>query len=407
MTVRVSIVFGLLLASLWAACNVSYPDGTIACSSDADCPGRFTCRPGAGGGRTLLCFREAAQQSPAMGHEDGGGDRAEPPKAGTHAEPQAGASAQPSDSVVDQGPTGGDPEEPADGDDGGVREPPRDGGKGGTSACDPSADACEPGATRVVMEPCGPCNSGTQRSTLRCNSDCRWGDPEPLGECSDITAQCEPGDTKPEVQPCACGRTQTRTATCSDRCEWVPGTWTACDLAGVECAPGDEELETRSCQCGRSQSRGKVCSEACRWEVRGDWSECDLSGVQCQPGQTGSQTRMCAGCGTVPQQRSCAADTCNWGPWMDMGTCPVCEDPSRPPATSAREPERFGRVYVEFCDYLTSEHPAGTVCRTYSGESVDAAAVAECIADATDIVCGGVRQPAWLCNRSATDCRRL
>ncbi|HTU61744.1 MAG TPA: hypothetical protein VMF89_24980, partial [Polyangiales bacterium] len=280
--------------------------------------------------------------------------------------------------------------------------------------------------TDTPMLPCGWCNTGTQRATRTCGEDCRWSTPEPSGQCSNVTAACEPGAEKPDSRGCECGRTQTRTLTCSDTCTWVEGAWGACELSAVECLPGDTMPETQACECGRTQSRTATCSDTCTWTrgawgecdlsgveclpgatmpetqacecgrmqsrtmtcsdsctwVEGAWGACDLNGVQCKPGQTEMRTVACSSCGTRVQQRSCAANSCTWGGWSEVSSACAssCEDCAE----------------VQFCEAPSNQpNPGGTKCRQTSRACTREQALADCQED-IPVVCGSVHQPFYM-----------
>jgi len=297
---------------------------------------------------------------------------------------------------------------------------------GSTARCDAARVECEPGSMESLTVPCGRCNSGTQRAVHTCGADCRWGALEPSGACSNETAACDPRDSRSETRGCECGRTQSRTLTCSDTCEWIPGAWDACDLAGLECKPGQTAPETRDCECGRTQSRTKTCSDSCTWVagawsacdltgleckpgqtapetrgcecgrmqsrtkscsdsckwVSGEWGACDLAGVECTPGQTQMQTVACASCGTRTQQRGCAADSCKWGAWADVSSACAssCEDCAE----------------VQFCKAPSGQpNPGGTKCRQMLKACTHEQALTDCQQD-IPVVCGAVSQPFFM-----------
>jgi hypothetical protein len=253
--------------------------------------------------------------------------------------------------------------------------------EGDAGQCDEASAECEPGTSETQMLPCGLCNTGTQRATRSCGADCRWGAPKPSGQCTNVTASCEPGDEQPESRGCECGRTQSRTNTCSDSCTWVEGAWGECDLSGIACSPGDTMPETRACECGRTQSRTNTCSDSCTWGA-GAWGECNLDGVQCKPGETQMQTVACASCGTRVQQRSCAANSCTWGDWSDI--------------SSACASSCYDCAEVQFCEAPANQpNPGGTKCRQTSGACTREQALADCQAD-IPVVCGTVHQPFYM-----------
>lgn len=342
---------------LLAGCSASYPDGKIACSSNAECPSGFTCRTRNPAGSSLFCFTGPAPEqtdSGPRGSEDGAaiGGNSSTGESKVGAREDAGP--RMTDSVAGADAAGGA---------GGAGSAgANEGGRGGANAagdgsmgardggpaadgstetgdaeavtgCDEALFECEPGTTETQQLPCGLCNTGTQRAARSCGTDCRWGTPEPSGECTDVTAACEPGEEMAESRGCECGRTQARTLTCSDSCTWVGGEWGACDLTGVEC----------------------------------------------QPGMTQTQTVACASCGTRTQQRSCAADSCSWGDWSDVSSACAssCEDCTE----------------VQFCMAPSDQpNPGGTKCRQTDRACTREQALADCQED-IPVVCGRVSEP--------------
>lgn len=321
------------LLCVLAGCSASYPDGKIACNDGNECPSGFICRARGAAGTERFCFTSGASELPDTGPSSAtntagvGGDQA------GNNEVVPGKDGGPTPSGSDMS-TGGaaDGGQPRDG------SVPDEAGTDTSDAgdCDDATAECEPGTSEKQMLPCGPCNTGTQRSTRSCGADCRWGAPEPSGQCTNLTAVCEPGDEKSESRDCECGRTQTRTTTCSDSCTWG--------------SPA--------------------------------WGECNLTGVQCEPGATQLQTVACTSCGTRVQQRSCAANSCTWGGWSELSSACAssCDDCAE----------------VQFCEAPADQpNPGGTKCRQTSRLCTREQALADCQAD-IPVVCGTVHQPFYM-----------
>ena len=394
-----------LWMGVWAGCSASYPDGKILCSDADECPSGFTCRTRDAADGERFCFANAAAEpadsgpqpstsgAAVGGHEAATGTSEVAPvtdggptttTAGSSGSSDTSASeAAGSGSPANEGDASFDPMDAAVAGHGGNGGHGEEAGMatGDAGHCDDATAECDPGTSETQMLPCGSCNTGVQRAQRSCGTDCRWGTPEPSGQCTNVTAACEPGDEKPESRGCACGRTQSRTLTCSDSCTWVEGAWGECDLSGVECLPGDTMPETQACECGRTQSRTMTCSDSCTW-TGGAWGECDLAGVQCKPGQTQMQTVACASCGTRVQQRSCAANSCTWGGWSDLSSACAssCDDCAE----------------VQFCQAPSNQpNPGGTKCRQTSRACTREQALADCQAD-IPVVCGTVHQPFYM-----------
>lgn len=174
---------------------------------------------------------------------------------------------------------------------------------------------CGPGSSADPVS-CGNC--GTRVDI--CNATCQW----ETGICVD--EGCTPDDEQEQTDtavPCGnCGlKTQKRTRTCSDSCQW--GAWTewsdvtSCASQGV-CAPDaeDEEEQTGvSCgDCGtKSQIRTRTCSSQCSWGEWSGWSDSSgCVGQGCNPGN--SYPENCANGGT---QIVTCNDSCQW----ETGEC--------------------------------------------------------------------------------------
>lgn len=394
----------ITLAMLCVSCTARYPNGTIACGTDDDCPSGFTCQPRASSGE-LFCFDHAQATTanlPSMEAPDAdaavsGEPPTTPPDASTQdarsnagmgempaatggmaagALAGAGAGGRAAGMGAQAGLSG---QSGAAGQASSADAGVLDGGL--MPACDPARKECERGATTNVMFPCGWCGSGTQTAARSCGDDCRWSMPVASGACMNVSAACEPGAHVTDAQTCACGRTQMRARTCSDSCEWITEDWGPCDLTGVECTPGASMPETRRCECGRTQTRPKACSDSCHW-VTGAWSACDLDGVECKPGDSQTRTVDCATCGTRSEQRSCAADSCKWGAWSQLSAAcaSACEDCAE----------------VQFCMAPSGQpNPGGTKCRQTLKACTHEQALADCNQD-IPVVCGKATQPFYM-----------
>jgi hypothetical protein len=137
---------------------------------------------------------------------------------------------------------------------------------------------CRPGET----DTCGNCGTRT------CTSSLQWGPCQDEGVC-----------TPRATTPTSCGSCGTRIDTCSNTCQWTPGT-----CAGGVCAPG----ATITVACGNCGTRVDTCSNSCEWTP----GACTGEGV-CRPGATQSCCPCGArGCGCGGEQ-ACSS-SCAWGP---------------------------------------------------------------------------------------------
>jgi len=62
---RTDVLVLSLMAALLGACSAEYPEGRIACSSNADCPDDFICRPENSDSSERLCFRSGSVSTPS------------------------------------------------------------------------------------------------------------------------------------------------------------------------------------------------------------------------------------------------------------------------------------------------------------------------------------------------------
>jgi hypothetical protein len=207
-------LFSLALAGASVGCSVSYPDGTIKCDTDSQCPGELLCVDG-------LCYRRTGSDAAGVSTGDaaaGDGSVSEDGASNANGGDLAGASGA--------------------------------GGAGGGSAtCDGAVTQCEPNQCGTITDPCGSiiqcpeCPQGYEcRDGKQCRSGCKG---------CELGGRCYgPGFANPDNECLACSPT-------ASVISWSPNANALCD---------DRKFCTESDQCsgdGKCGGKPRTCDDKC------------------------------------------------------------------------------------------------------------------------------------------------
>jgi formylglycine-generating enzyme required for sulfatase activity len=282
-------------------CDVSIPDGVLACTDERPCPEGFECRPRPGA-VSGLCFREGGGGEPGG---DAAADGGPPATGDADAGMDAGAGDAGRDGSAEPMDAGGDTLDGGDdaGADGSVDAGPVECALGQTRACGQSTGECREGTRACVSGRWGPCEDAVGPATETCDgkdNDCDETIDE--GDCD-----CEDGDTLvcgTDVGECQTGTQECRGGTWG-QCE---GNRSAreeiCDGADNDCdgLPDGSEGLTRRCgstDVGACRFGTETCQDNGTWAgcdaVEPDDETCDGADTDCDGVLDGSEgfTRQC------------------------------------------------------------------------------------------------------------------